>query len=782
MALGAELGGRVEGPSLKLLASAAFLALVTVLLRRRRLGHLSALAAFLLAGAGLARLEASVHVPSRLQEGGSALLEGDVESLAPGEDGVTLQLTVSSVHGLGTSPLPVRFGARLFAPGEPPWTTGQRLLLSSSLKPLQTPGNWGEADFTEVWRRRGVRFTGTVDPKSVLTLSPPRSAERWLWRERRALGARAQAFAPRKEAAALFATLACGLRSELGREWEERFAQSGLAHVLSVSGLHVAALAVATLACLRFLLVRLWRRARGDVRRVAALASLPPLWAYVLFTGTQAAAVRSAVMATVAYASLAVWRSADALNSLAFAALVLLAVDPASVRDLSLQMSFAAVLGLILLTRPLRDLIPLEAPRPEVPGLRGKLLRAREAALQTLCASVAVTLAGAPLVAASFHRLSLAGLVSNILCLPLCGALSAVSALAAATFVLAPALSVPFLWLGGWLSQLLLLCADRFARLPGAALPAPSLGPLELSALLVGLGALAFASGRRRWLFALAPLALASLFLPRPRRDVSVTFLSVGQGDSIVIEAAGQTALIDGGGVPQGADPGERVVVPYLRERRIRGLALAALSHPHPDHALGLITALRALPTERLWLPAGNLDGPLTSALVSAAQGARVEEVETQHAPLRLGPATLSVWGPPQDRLLLKGVNDRSLVLKLTHGDVSFLFPGDLEAAGEEHLDPGPITVLKAPHHGSSTSSTPALLAHTHPRHVVFCVGAHNRFHFPHTPVVERYLAQGSQCFRTDLDGAVRFTSDGHSVRVERFRFRDAGTPARSPG
>jgi competence protein ComEC len=129
----------------------------------------------------------------------------------------------------------------------------------------------------------------------------------------------------------------------------------------------------------------------------------------------------------------------------------------------------------------------------------------------------------------------------------------------------------------------------------------------------------------------------------------------------------------------------------------------------------------------------------------------------------------LSVLGPPEDKLLLKGVNDRSLVLKLQHGDVSFLFPGDIEAAGEEHLSPGGVTVMKAPHHGSSTSSSPGLLAQTHPRFVVFCVGNHNRFHFPHAPVVQRYEAMGTQCYRTDLNGAVRFLSDGRGVRVETF-------------
>src|SRR5262249_61239864 len=87
----------------------------------------------------------------------------------------------------------------------------------------------------------------------------------------------------------------------------------------------------------------------------------------------------------------------------------------------------------------------------------------------------------------------------------------------------------------------------------------------------------------------------------------------------------GAHLLVDGGGVPDGIDPGTRVVLPYLRERGIRRLAAVALSHPHPDHALGLVSVLREVPTDRLWLPAGVERGPLVDALLPAAGAARVE-------------------------------------------------------------------------------------------------------------------------------------------------------------
>jgi len=176
------------------------------------------------------------------------------------------------------------------------------------------------------------------------------------------------------------------------------------------------------------------------------------------------------------------------------------------------------------------------------------------------------------------------------------------------------------------------------------------------------------------------------------------------------------------------------------------------------------------VPTQRLWLAAGSGDGPLTRQVRAAAQGAVVEQVQLGHPPLTLGAARLEVLGPPADRVLLEGVNDQSLVLKIQHGEVSMLLAGDVEAAGEELLSPGELTVLKAPHHGSRTSSSAAFVRRVRPRHVVFCVGRKNRFGFPHPDVEARYRAEGARCHRTDLDGAITIKSDGHTVEVERFR------------
>jgi len=716
-------------------------------------------------------------------DGGRVRLEGEIEAIREGDEGDRWLVAVSRVDEKA-----VRFRSSLFVTHAPRVVPGQRIIAQTRLKALTGSANPGEWSEQQEQLRRGQTAAGSVDGSRVLVVSGPSGWQRWLSTTHQALTARVESLDEDGDATALLLTLAAGRRAALDDSVEDEFARSGLAHILSVSGLHVAVLALVVLGLFRWGIIRLpWRALRRlEPRRLAAPLAVPWVWAYVLFTGTQAPAVRSAVMCTLMLSAWCFRRRSDALNALAVAAGAMGVLDPSAIFDLSVQLSFVAVAALILLAPWLRAVVPLALPSPATEqGWRLWLARGREAILQTFTASLAVTLASVPLLLSTFQRIGWAGLLSNVVALPLSGVLTLFSAGGAALFVLAPPLSVPVLWAGIQLSKALLLLAHLFALVPGAAVELP--GPSWWVAVLWWLGLLAviFARGRWRAVVLATPLAaVLHVVVPQvvPLSSLEVTFLSVGHGDAIVVSSAGHHLLIDGGGVPQGLDTGRRFVLPFLRQKRIHSFDLAVLSHPHPDHALGLTSTLLEVPTLRLWLPAGAGDGPLVEALREAADDAEVEEVEVGRAPYQLGEATLEVLGPPRDRVLLEGENDRSVVLRLRHGAVTFLFTGDIEEAAEETLEPGPITVLKAPHHGSRTSSSLALLERARPQLVVFSVGVGNRFGFPHPEVAERYQRLSARAYRTDLDGAVTIRSDGAQVSVDTYldsRARRARAPAR---
>jgi competence protein ComEC len=250
-----------------------------------------------------------------------------------------------------------------------------------------------------------------------------------------------------------------------------------------------------------------------------------------------------------------------------------------------------------------------------------------------------------------------------------------------------------------------------------------------------------------------------------------VTFLDVGQGDAAVIEGPrGFVAVIDGGGDPQGAfDTGARIVEPYLRRRGIARIDLVALSHPHPDHLNGLLRIVERFPVGALWTSGDDGNNPVYGRLMALAADRGVPTPVP--ARLTLPSGTIEAVHPwLGDRIAAPpglGVNDASLVLRVIHAGRSVLFSGDIEGDGEVELAGRArlgvrvaADVLKVPHHGSSTSSTPELLRLVHPQLAVASLGRQNQFRFPRPEIVARYRQAGIRLLRTDEGGAVTLTID----------------------
>ena len=501
----------------------------------------------------------------------------------------------------GARPLPrepVRCAGR-----PPPLLPGQRVRVEARLGAGAPPANPGEKDFRRPRRRRALAFTGSFRTRGAAGALPrSRLAAVRGARRRRGSRRRCARVAPSADAAALFLTLAAGQRAALDDALEEAFSRSGLAHVLSVSGLHVAALALMTLALLRLgaraapgpRLARRWTR--GGWRRPRPCPSSGPT---SLFTGNQPPAVRSAVMATVVLLGLALWRRADGLNSLAAAAALLVAWAPSSVVDLSLQLSFLAVLQPAAAhPRPARGppAARLPDPRGAPRAQRCSRQRAGDACWRRSARAPRSRWRACPWWPRAFGRVSLAGLVSNIVCLPLCGAAhrprrgrrGALRGRARAGHAGAVGAAPG--------PRELLLCLTRLLRraCPGHGGPARlrrgasralyARGARWRGRSARGAGASAGCSRPRG-----CSLAAAAAACSRPSPGLRITFLSVGQGDAIVLSSRGHHALVDGGGVPGGADTGRALRPPLpAQHERIERLDLAVLSHPHPDHALGL--------------------------------------------------------------------------------------------------------------------------------------------------------------------------------------------------
>src|SRR6267143_63747 len=482
---------------------------------------------------------------------------------------------------------------------------------------------------------------------------------------------------------------------------------------------------------------------------------------------------------------------ADGLTALFAAAAACALIDPAATHDLALQLSVAGVAGMLVLADPLRDFFP--RPLPLVPGpdrfsrIAGRLA---EHALRLACATAAATLFTGPLIAAAFHRVSLAsvaantvGLAPGLLAIPIASLAVPVDAL------FAPA-ALPLFWAADHLAGLTLLAARGFAALPYArivvAAPAPWTTLLWWSAALLLAGWPApLAAGsrprrpaprtrlRRALLPACALLCIGFVHAASAKVSSSlrVTFLAVGQGDAAIVQLPGGHALlVDGGGdlrglAPPGLDVGSRIVLPALAELGVSRLDAMVLTHPHPDHAGGLFAVLDQWRVGELWVTGEAGPGRLGDLLRERARALGVPVREPAPGSREIGGVRVEIlrsgWHPA------RSTNDNSLVLRLVHGQVAILLAGDVEALAEAELAQSGrdlrADVLKAGHHGSRTSSTDAFLRAVRPSHVVFSVGAHNPFGFPQPEVVERVRTFAAGTWRTD-GGALTAVSDGHRI------------------
>lgn len=540
-------------------------------------------------------------------------------------------------------------------------------------------------------------------------------------------------------------------------ETRDRFADAGLIHILSISGLHVAIIAGAVL--LGFEAVRVPRaRARWAALGVTA--------AYVAAIGAPPPALRSASMLAVATASRSLDRPTSPWAVLALGALIPL-YDPHTVTDIGWQLSVAGFAALTAAGVWARSHLPRE------------WTGWKRAVARDLAVSVLATTVSAPLVMWAFGRLSLVAPLTNVAASPVVALLQPMLFLALAAPWHAAAQFVALA------AHPVLFALDSIAAV-GAAVPfgslhvAPTLGPtiaagVAAVALVVAAASHVQDAGRALVCAALAAtVAVWWIAVPSSSGEFELHMIDVGQGDAIALRTPrGRWVLVDAGREWRGGDAGRSKIIPYLRSFG-GDCVIFVLSHPHADHVGGAETILRALH------PAAYRDGafaggsePYRRSLAAAESlGVRWSRVHPGDS-LSVDGVGISFLAPDSGWAgQLHDPNLASTVMLVQYGVVRMLLTGDAEAPEEAwllaharselHAD-----VLKVGHHGSSTSSTDEFLDAVQPRVALVSVGAGNGYGHPSSDVMHDLASRGATVLRTDQLGTVVLRTDGHTLQAE---------------
>jgi competence protein ComEC len=564
------------------------------------------------------------------------------------------------------------------------------------------------------------------------------------------------------EARALLNGIVLGERADLPPSAMEAFSRTGVVHILAVSGFNVGLVALLALVILRTLRVP---------RRGAVWSTMGVLFLYAWVTELSPSVVRATIMGMVLLAGTLLERECHPLNSLAFAALIILRLWPLALFDPGFQLSLGATFGILHL---------LPCLSGSISKGKGGAEKLRQWITLPLLASLSAQVCTAPLVAYYFFRLPWIALLANLVVVPLVASGTALGFALVICWKLAPAWASLVAEATRVVLQSVLQSVLFLDHVPYGCFRVPRPGILFIIwflALVVGIREFPGRPRLRVWWCFLLLIGLNWFtwfpLLGSTGRYLEISFLDVGQGDCAVIRFPnGRTMVVDAGDRNPGFDAGERIVGPFLWREGIGRIDVLLLTHPDDDHIGGAPFVLRNFRVG-LVLDPGEPAGSVTYREVLEVirqRGIPCAAARAGDSLTGLGEASVEIFHPPKvnERGTVlaynTSTNNLSVVTSVRLRTTRALFMGDCEVPAEEALPAHDLrcTVLKVSHHGSRTATSAPFVAAAQPGIAVVSVGQGNRFGLPSSGVLGLLEEQGARIVRTDRDGWARIRTDGN--------------------
>lgn len=688
---------------------------------------------------------------------------------------------------------------------------GDRISFVSKLRKPVNRGNPGEFNWELYCLTNDILWQASArGPNSVVVLKKGDQWNPWaiLDRFRNRIGAFLED-SSHGQTRAILKGIVLGDRGEISPELRRNFADSGLVHLLSASGLHVGLVAL-----LASVFIQPFMRVFPNIllylpkKKLFAMAAIPLMILYCIIVGSRVPMVRAVIMGLVVAAALISDRSFSGrltgsreriLTLPANAALIILLLNPWSLFTIGFQLSFLAVTAILLLAQKIDLMSERGAMKKEpifptenessVSRLTSKTLLILHYLFTRLSGLFIITLAIqlvlTPTLLFYFHRAPTYSAPANVLASPALAVALPIALVGSVIGSFAPWIGSVILQPSIWLVEFIMWEGAFFAQLPNGVMRVSS---FSLLACFLS----TFASLAILWTFGgpgnykIKPLiGLASVFLilicamasfENNKARVEITYLNVGRADCALLRTpSNQAVLIDTGPKYSFFDAGESIIAPFLRYMNIQSLKAIIISHVQMDHCGGLQAILKSFPAEKIFI------NPVDSNDLKTIKGMGAKNIiiaNNNSPPFKIDGVKFSFLNFPAEYNLLMNykniANNSSIVLRVDFHAASFLFTGDIESETERSLvylgEKLKTSVLKAPHHGSASSSSRMFLERADPFVSIIPCSWPQSFGLPNIKVIGRLQRFSDRVYWTGRDGAVTVWTDGAILRASPYR------------
>ena len=533
-------------------------------------------------------------------------------------------------------------------------------------------------------------------------------------------------------AAPVLKAILLGNKNSLDDETKLKLSRSGLAHVTAVSGLHVSTVSALILALFKMFKVR---------KRISGVFASIFIVLFVLISGAPVSAIRAGIMTVMAILSEFVFRKYDAYTSMALAATVIVLIWPFAAFDAGFLLSFGAVLGILLFYPRVYRLASFWLPKSKNKAV-SLISKAISKMLSVFCTSLSAQLITAPMLLYFYQEFTFWSLISNILIIPVMSFIMISGMLLCTIGLIAKPIAVFIAGFGYLPLKLLEYTTDFFGQLDFGYISYGYITPFFIFAYIMLLITLYLLFDKKHKFKALISGIIVLVFFigfgiyTATDKTAKVMFINAGQGDSSCISLPRNTdILIDGGGTPSYMDfydVGLKTIKPYLLKHGVEDVEYMIASHGHEDHISGLISLIDNIKVKQLLVPLGFGESDTAKMLLDKAEE-----------------------------------NERSLVMRVTYGNTSILYTGDLSAKYEQSIikENKQINsnILKVAHHGSVTSTSSEFVKAVKPEYAFIPVGE-NAYGHPHKEVIKNLENENCTIYRADEDDDVIFKIDLNQI------------------